>query len=180
MKEQVTKRMRHAFSTLVALAIAATAAFAFTSCLTSNDDEDNTPQYPAEIIGQWRAVNQTVKVQEERLIDGKATWVDVSQTTNPNPGLRYDIQSNGVMVQYERPEDIEDWTEKARGYWAYYNECLLFAPTPDERIPFYVPEITTTTLQLVLTEITTGDDDQRIATTTATVFVRYMSGSSVN
>ena len=180
MKEQVTKRMRHAFSTLVALAIAATAAFAFTSGLTSNDDEDNTPQYPAEIIGQWRAVNQTVKVQEERLIDGKATWVDVSQTTNPNPGLRYDIQSNGVMVQYERPEDIEDWTEKARGYWAYYNEYLLFAPSPEERIPFYVPEITTTTLQLVLTEITTGDDDQRIATTTATVFVRYMNGSGVN
>lgn len=180
MKKQVTTLMRRAFGSLMALALAATAAFTLTSCLTSDDDEDNTPQYPAEIIGQWRAVNQTVKIQEERLVDGKETWVDVSQTTNPNPGLRYDIQSNGVMVLYERPEDIEDWTEKARGYWAYYNEYLLFAPSPEERIPFYVPEITTSTLQLVLTEITTGDDNQRIATTTATVFNRYISGSSVN
>lgn len=180
MKKQVTTRMRRAFNSLIALAIAATAALTLNSCLTSNDDDDNTPQYPAEILGQWRAVNQTVKVQEERLVEGKETWVDISQSSNPNPGLRYDILSNGVMVQYERPEDIDDWTEKARGYWAYYNDYLLFAPTPDERIPFYVPEITTSTLQLVLTEITTGDEDQRIATTTATVFVRYMSGSSVN
>lgn len=180
MKQQVTTRMRRAFNSLIALAIAATAAFTLNSCLTNDDDDDNTPQYPAEIIGQWRAVNQTVKVQEERIVEGKETWVDVSQTSIPNPGLRYDILSNGVMVQYEHPEDIDDWTEKARGYWAYYNDYLLFAPTPDERIPFYVPEITTSSLQLVHTEITSGDENQRIATTTATVFVRYMDGSSIN
>jgi len=185
MTKTVHTRLRRIFNSLIALTVAATAGFALTSCLGNDDEEyDNGPQYPAEIIGSWIAQSQTIKVQEERMVDGKDTWVDVGQTIVSDPRERFDIMNNGIMVEYQREQGMDTWVETARGPWAYTtNDYLIFAPSSSEENQrlYYVPALDNISMQLVNTIITVNpDDNKRKATTTATSFTRTYSSGLTN
>lgn len=143
---------RRAARVVASLLVAAAVATGLAACTDDDDNTDENP-YPADLIGQWEAVEQTTTLKQEGLED--------QVTTDNHPALRLYIHGNGIFETFKPDATTGQWATDIRGPWAYSssNNVLVVAPTELTRLIYQVKGLTRSQLVLVETVQAVSDDE---------------------
>lgn len=163
-KIQLSKTVRNTTRFMAIVMMAMVAGTGFQSC--SDDEEPGATEYPSEILGSWEAKRQSITTK----IDGQ----EPQTTYDEDPQHLLDIRTNGVIESYTREQPTDQWTSEYRGAWAYndYYRALIIAPNEDERLIYYVHNLTADQLILVYSVDGTTDDGTACVTSYATAYTR--------
>lgn len=86
--------------------------FAMASCGFSDNDDDDPPTYPIELLGTWQGSDAEITVEGDETV-----------STESLSDIRLVINPNGTFLIYERNE-IGEWREKSRSFWQYNDKKL--------------------------------------------------------